>query len=66
MSHPVARMLLIVLNTIGLALYIYWLATREDLILYSTAGVLYLLPCVPFIFVLIAAWHGNPVNEDEE
>lgn len=57
MKHPGLRLALVVLNCIGLALYVYWLGTREDLILYSTDGVLYLLPCVPFLFVLIAAWH---------
>lgn len=42
---------IVTVNTIGLAIYLLWLAWARRPIFYTQDGILYLLPCVPFFFV---------------
>lgn len=55
-----------IVNGIGLLVYLVWLATSHERILYSRQGVFYLLPCVAFIFVFAYLRHGPHVDEDDE
>lgn len=54
-----------VINSIGFAAYLVWLATSHERIMYSRQGVLYLLPCVIFIFVF-ASLRPVPRADDDE
>lgn len=42
-----------VLNTLGFIAYLVWLASSHERILTEREGVLFLLPCVAFIFVFV-------------
>jgi hypothetical protein len=55
-----------VLNTAGFVAYLVWLATGHERILYARQGVLYLLPCIAFVFVFACLRHGPHVDENEE
>lgn len=46
-------------NTVGLLLYLWWLAFGHQRILYSQDGVLFLFPCLPFFFVYIFLFRGH-------
>lgn len=58
--------LVLIVNTIGFAGYLFWLVFKSGRIFYIPDGVLYLLPCVPFFFVYIFVLHRrkppNPEN----
>ncbi len=56
------------LNTVGFAAYLVWLAGRSQRILYTQDGVLVLLPCLAFLFVFACLWHGRhgPQGPEEE
>lgn len=62
-----ARLTLVVkiINSLGLAAYLVWLATSHERIMYSGQGVVYLLPCVAFIFVFACLRHGPHVDDNE-
>ncbi len=47
------------LNSAGLAGYLIWLACWKDRIFYSPEGVLMLLPVLPFVFVFAALLHAR-------
>ncbi len=49
---------LMALNIAGLLLYVAWLLFRAGPLLYTQEGVLYLLPCLPFFFVLASLNHA--------
>lgn len=51
-------------NTLGLLGYLVWLAVRDEKIFYAQDGILYLLPCIPFIFVF--AFVVNARRRDRE
>ncbi len=42
-----------VLNTLGFIAYLAWLAGSHERILTEREGVIFLLPCVAFIFVFV-------------
>lgn len=50
---PHRRILAIVwgVNTLGFIAYLVWLATSHERIMNSREGVVFLLPCVAFLFV---------------
>lgn len=52
-------------NTIGFVGYLTWLAVRDDRIFYAQDGVLYLLPCIPFIFVYAYLAHAKRRAREE-
>lgn len=57
-----------ILNTIGFVAYLIWLAGSHERILTEREGVLFLLPCVAFIFVFVylrAARHKELEQEEE-
>jgi hypothetical protein len=60
------RVALMALNALGLALYLYWLATRSERLFYHADGVLYLLPCLPFVFVFVYLRPRPDPNPDRE
>lgn len=51
-------------NGLGLLAYLYWLATRSQRLFYRADGVLYVLPCLLFVFVFLYLRHGG-VRRDE-
>ena len=53
------------INSVGFVAYLVWLATSHERIMYSRQGVLYLLPCVIFIFVF-ACLRPVPRADDDE
>ncbi len=60
------RALILALNTLGLLGYFLWLVTGHQQILYTQAGVLYLLPCLPFFFVYFYLYRKTNDEPDEE
>lgn len=43
-----------IVNTLGFALFLFWLASMSDRqLLREQDGILYFLPCVPFLFVFV-------------
>ncbi|MBR6021801.1 MAG: GNAT family N-acetyltransferase [Kiritimatiellae bacterium] len=51
---PRVRRLVVVLNTVGFALFLLWLfSLRDHAILREQEGILYYLPCLPFLFVYL-------------
>lgn len=43
-----------VLNTLGFIAYLIWLASSHERILTEREGVIFLLPCVVFLFVFVS------------
>lgn len=57
----------LVVNSLGLLVYLLWLVFRSTRIFYTQDGVLYLLPCVPFFFVFAYVFHRNkPVKTERD
>lgn len=54
-----------IVNSAGFLAYLVWLATSHERIMYSRQGVLYLLPCVAFLFVF-ACLRYVPREDDDE
>lgn len=52
------------LNSVGFLAYLAWLATCRERIMETREGVLYLLPCVVFLFVFASLWSAQ-VRERE-
>lgn len=46
----------LVLNTVGLGVYLVWMSQLDPRVLYAQDGVVYFLPLVPFLFVYLRAW----------
>lgn len=57
--------LVLAINTLGFLGYLGWLAVRDDKIFYAQDGVLYLLPCIPFIFVFAYLVHARRRAREE-
>lgn len=53
-------------NVVGLLVYLYWLSTRSERLFYHADGVLFLLPCILFIFVFLYLRHGPVHPEDRD
>lgn len=70
--HPRITATIWVLNSIGFLAYLAWLATSHERILNAREGVVFLMPCVAFLFVFIylraahrsAAEAGEDLKED--
>ncbi|HMO52286.1 MAG TPA: hypothetical protein PKE26_13960 [Kiritimatiellia bacterium] len=60
------RTFILALNTIGLLGYLLWLVLGHQRILYTQAGVLFLLPCLPFFFVYFFLHRGSSVEHDHD
>lgn len=56
----------LVVNCAGFFGYLAWLAVRDDRILYAQDGILYVLPCVPFLFVFACISHARRRARDAE
>jgi hypothetical protein len=66
MSHRFLRYTVLVINTLGLLLYLGWLVFSHERIFYTQEGVLFILPCLPFFFVFVFLTRGGkPPPEDE-
>ena len=63
-ARLLARLVLAV-NAAGFLGYLAWLALREDRILYAQDGILYVLPCVPFLFVFAFFAHAHRRAREE-
>ena len=57
--------LVLAINTLGFLGYLTWLAVRDDRIFYAQDGVLYLLPCIPFIFIFAYLVHARRRAREE-
>ena len=57
--------LVLAINTLGFLGYLGWQAMRDDKIFYAQDGVLYLLPCIPFIFVFAYLVHARRRAREE-
>ena len=57
--------LVLAINTLGFLGYLGWQAMRDDKIFYVQDGVLYLLPCIPFIFVFAYLVHARRRAREE-
>ena len=55
----------LLLNTAGLLVYLTWLALFSGQVLYTQDGVLYVLPCLPFVFVYVSVL-APQARDDEE
>lgn len=62
------KALILVLNSIGLVVYLAWLALGKSQIFYTQDGVLYLLPVIPFalIYALLLSRTKEPEEDPEE
>lgn len=66
--HPYITTTIWVLNSAGFVAYLMWLAGSHERILTEREGVLFLLPCVAFLFVFVclrAARHRELEEEAE-
>jgi len=61
------RRLVLLVNTVGLLLFLAWLAWGGQRIFHTQNGVVYLLPCLPFFFVYVflARRAGEGENDDD-
>lgn len=62
--HPRLLAAVWVLNTLGFAGYLVWLATSHERIMNSREGVVFLLPCVVFLFVFACLRAVRPREAD--
>lgn len=51
-------------NGAGFVSYLFWLAGRGRRVFFDPQGVIYLLPCVAFIFVFACLASRNPPGDD--
>jgi 4-hydroxybenzoate polyprenyltransferase len=61
------RRVVLVVNTVGLLVFLVWLAASGQRIFNTQEGVLYLLPCLPFFFVFafLARGAGEGAVDEE-
>jgi hypothetical protein len=57
---------LLVLNTVGLLVYLFWLVFKAGTFMYTQEGVLYLLPCLPFLFVYFSVFQQRRAADEED
>lgn len=64
---PRVRRVVLWLNAAGFAFFLWWLFTlRDSAILREQEGILYFLPCLPFLFVqLLLTPRGTPAEKDK-
>lgn len=63
------RFAVLALNTFGLLAYLAWLVWGHQRIFYAQDGILYLLPCLAFVFVYAMLFRGprtDVFDDDEE
>ncbi|MCZ7592368.1 MAG: hypothetical protein M5U15_09545 [Kiritimatiellae bacterium] len=66
-SHARITKVVWALNTLGFIAYLVWLAGSHERILTEREGVIFLLPCVAFIFVFVCLRAAsNRTAEDAE
>lgn len=65
MTEQTLRRWVILLNSIGLLGFLWWLTISRERILYTQEGVLYLLPCLPFFFVFFYVFKSKAPDEEE-
>lgn len=59
--NPKLRRWVWVVNTLGFVVFLAWLASMSDRqILREQDGILYFLPCVPFLFVFVLLLEPKP------
>lgn len=59
------RSLILLLNSVGLLGYFGWLIFGGQRILYTQAGVMFLLPCLPFFFVYFFLFRGGEPSDHD-
>lgn len=59
------RSVILLGNTAGLLGYLTWLVYSGERILYTQAGILYLLPCLPFFFVFFFLFRGQTLPDHD-
>ncbi len=66
--HPRITTAVWVLNSLGFLTYLAWLATSHERILHAREGVVFLLPCVAFLFVFIylRAAHRTALEAEQD
>lgn len=58
---PVLKRCIWIVNTLGFVAFLAWLASMSDRqILREQDGILYFLPCVPFLFVFVLLLEPKP------
>jgi hypothetical protein len=65
-EHSTLRAAVAALNTLGLIGYLGWLVFGHERILYTQAGILFLLPCLPFVFVFAFLFRGPRDEPDDD
>jgi hypothetical protein len=65
MKPAILLNLVLAINSLGFLGYLTWLAVRDDRIFYAQDGVLYLLPCIPFIFIFAYLVHAKRRAREE-
>ncbi|HMP89646.1 MAG TPA: hypothetical protein PJ991_05570 [Kiritimatiellia bacterium] len=60
------RNTIMLINTAGLLLYLAWLVFGRQRILYTQAGVLFLLPCLPFFFIYFFLSRKQAAVDDDD
>ena len=58
------RILILLINTIGLLGFLAWLMLGQQRILYTQEGVVFFLPCIPFFFVYFMVLRSPRPEED--
>ncbi len=58
---PMLKRVIWIVNTLGFVAFLAWLASMSDRqILREQDGILYFLPCVPFLFVFVLLLEPKP------
>lgn len=60
------RSIILLLNSLGLLGYLAWLILGNERIFYTQAGIVFLLPCLPFFFVYFFLLRGDNVASDHD
>ena len=59
--NPMLKRGIWIVNTLGFVAFLAWLASMSDRqILREQDGILYFLPCVPFLFVFVLLLEPKP------
>lgn len=73
MNRPVStgqrlRRIVLWVNTLGLLVFLAWLAWGGQRIFHTQNGIVYLLPCLPFFFVYVflSRRAGEGENDDDD
>lgn len=63
---PTLLRVVALVNSAGFLSYLAWLVLRDDKILHAQDGILYVLPCVPFLFVFACLVQARRDARDAE